>query len=104
MTLISTGTMRTERLRILLSGAVQGVGFRPMVNRLAQKMHLAGWVRHSGAGLEIQLEASSEELNAFLDKLKQGRPPAAVVTMEQVSRIAPIGSVWFEILPKAEIT
>jgi hydrogenase maturation protein HypF len=100
--LATTAPIRIERLRVVLRGAVQGVGFRPAVYRLAQKLRLAGWVRNSGAGLEIEVEGSSEQLDHFLHKLKADRPRAAVVTTEEVSRIAPAGFVWFEILPSEE--
>jgi hydrogenase maturation protein HypF len=100
--LATTASIRIERLRVVLRGAVQGVGFRPAVYRLAEKLRLAGWVRNSGAGLEIEVEGSSEQLDHFLHKLKAERPGAAVVTTEEVSRIAPTGCAWFEILPSAE--
>ncbi|HTR25232.1 MAG TPA: acylphosphatase [Terriglobales bacterium] len=93
---------RVERLRVVLRGTVQGVGFRPAVYRIAEKLRLAGWVKHSSTGLEIEVEGSSEQLNHFLDKLKAERPRAAAVTTEDVSRIAPAGYVWFEILPGEE--
>src|SRR4030095_15284558 len=101
--MIPTSPIRTERLRVVLRGVVQGVGFRPTVYRLAQKLRVAGWVRNSGAGLEIEVEGSSEQLNDFLHGLKQERPRAAVVTAEELARIAPAGSTWFEILPSDEI-
>jgi len=100
--LATTAPIRIERLRVVVRGAVQGVGFRPAVYRLAEKLRLAGWVRNSGAGLEIEVEGSSEQLDQFLHKLKVERPRAAVVTAEEVSRIAPAGSAWFEILPSDE--
>ena len=100
--LATTAPIRIERLRVVVRGAVQGVGFRPAVYRLAEKLRLAGWVRNSGAGLEIEVEGSSEQLDQFLHKLKVEWRRAAVVTAEKVSRIAPAGSAWFEILPSDE--
>lgn len=99
MTVHHTAPDRTERLRIVLRGFVQGVGYRPMVYRLAQKLRVAGWVRHSGAALKIEVEGSSNQLNLFLHHLKSERPLAADVTREEVSRIIPTGGTWFEILP-----
>ena len=69
--------VRNERLRVVLRGAVQGVGFRPTVYRLSQKLHLAGYVRNSSEGLE-RLRGSPEQLDDFLRELKAAKPPAAV--------------------------
>jgi hydrogenase maturation protein HypF len=59
-------------------------------------------VKNSGAGLEIEVEGSSEQIDHFLDKLKTERPRNAVVTTEEFSRIAPVGCELFEILPSDE--
>jgi len=91
-----------ERVRIVLRGFVQGVGFRPWVYRLAQKLHIAGWVRHLGTALEIEAEANSDQISLFLHHLKSERPPAADISREEISRIAPTGGTWFEILPADE--
>ncbi|MGC2450639.1 MAG: acylphosphatase, partial [Candidatus Sulfotelmatobacter sp.] len=47
-----------QRLRITLRGAVQGVGFRPFVYRLATEMSLPGWVLNSSSGLVVEVEGS----------------------------------------------
>jgi hydrogenase maturation protein HypF len=87
-----------ERLRILLHGAVQGFGFRPTVYRVADSLRLSGWVRNTSAGMEIEVEGNGERLNKFLAELGENRPHAAVITDEEILRIAPLGSVGFEIL------
>lgn len=104
MTVIPSSAIRhPERLRIVLHGFVQGVGFRPIVYRLAERLRVAGWVRHSGAGLEIEVEGNSEQLKHFLNDLKRKKPASAEVSREEVSPIAPIGALWFEILPGDEV-
>jgi hydrogenase maturation protein HypF len=40
-------TGEKERLRVVIRGAVQGVGFRPFAYRLAKEMRLRGWVSNS---------------------------------------------------------
>jgi hydrogenase maturation protein HypF len=93
---------QTERLRIALQGAVQGVGFRPTVYRLAETMRLTGWVRNTEAGLEIEIEGDAEQLTEFLVRLRETTPAVAVVTAVETFRVAPSGSAGFEILPSAE--
>jgi len=50
--------VKGRAVRVTVFGVVQGVGFRPFVYRLARRCGLAGWVRNSGAGVDIHLEAS----------------------------------------------
>ena len=100
--MISVLSTQTERLRIALQGAVQGVGFRPAVYRLAETMRLAGWVRNTDAGLEIEVEGDAEQLTEFLVRLRETTPAAAVVAAVETFRVAPSGSAGFEILPSAE--
>ncbi len=89
----------TERLRICLFGAVQGVGFRPFVYRLATELALAGWVLNSGAGLTIEVEGPPEALAEFARRLESERPAAALVLTSESSRLAPAGFTSFEIRP-----
>ncbi len=56
---------------------VQGVGMRPFIYTLAQKLGLAGFVRNAQAALEIVLPAHKTE--SFLNALKKGLPPLALV-------------------------
>ena len=46
------------RLRIVVRGAVQGVGFRPFVYRLATGMGLTGWVNNSPQGVFVEVEGT----------------------------------------------
>ena len=87
-----------QRLRITLQGAVQGVGFRPFVYRLATEMSLTGWVLNSSAGLVVEVEGPSEQLSRFEQRLEQERPKASVVTVREFAWLAAEGSTRFEIL------
>ena len=44
-----------QRIHIAIRGAVQGVGFRPFVYRLATEMQLCGWVLNSAQGVFIEV-------------------------------------------------
>jgi hydrogenase maturation protein HypF len=88
----------TQRLRITLRGAVQGVGFRPFVYRLATEMSLTGWVLNSAAGLVVEVEGPTTQLSLFEQRLEQERPKASVVTVREFAWLAAEGSTRFEIL------
>jgi hydrogenase maturation protein HypF len=87
-----------ERLRVALYGAVQGVGFRPFVYRLATGMGLNGTVLNSSAGLAVEVDGTRAELECFLRRLEAERPPAAVVLAREATFLAPAGFTKFEIL------
>jgi len=86
-----------QRLRIKLRGAVQGVGFRPFVFRLATEMSLTGWVLNSSAGLVVEVEGPAEQLAVFEQRIEKERPKASVVTGHESSWIEMEGSTRFEI-------
>ncbi|GAA6842530.1 carbamoyltransferase HypF [Helicobacter pylori] len=63
--------------KITLFGVVQGVGMRPFIYTLAQKLELVGFVRNAQAALEIILPAHKTE--SFLNALKKELPPLALI-------------------------
>lgn len=69
--------------KITLFGVVQGVGMRPFIYTLAQKLELTGFVRNTQAALEIILPAHKTE--SFLNALKKGLPPLALVEKTIIS-------------------
>ena len=68
-----------RRVRITVSGIVQGVGFRPFLHRLAQSHQLNGWVRNTSSGVELELEGAADALDEFVSDLRHKAPPLAVV-------------------------
>ena len=90
-----------ERLRVIVTGAVQGVGFRPFVYRLAVGMRLAGWVRNSPQGVFIEAEGAHGDLERFLARLLADRPPRAVIQGVESSWLDPRGGEGFEIRESA---
>ena len=66
------------RVKINVTGIVQGVGFRPFVYRIAVQNSLAGYVRNrSDAGVEILLEGKERRIKNFLRDLNENKPPLA---------------------------
>src|SRR5574341_398432 len=85
------------RLRLRLRGAVQGVGFRPFVYRLANELHLPGWVTNSAQGLVIEVEGSKESLDSFLLRIEKDRPPRASIHSLESSFLDTLGLTGFSI-------
>ncbi|HUK03898.1 MAG TPA: carbamoyltransferase HypF [Burkholderiales bacterium] len=66
-----------ERRDVRVRGAVQGVGFRPFVWRLANELGLAGSVRNDAEGVAIEVEGDKRALDAFLARLSGDAPALA---------------------------
>ena len=60
--------------RIIVRGVVQGVGFRPCVKRLADRLQINGVVRNTSDGVVIELDGKAEE---FIAALRREAPPLA---------------------------
>jgi len=84
-------------MRVEARGAVQGIGLRPFVHRLATQMGLPGWVQNSAAGVEIEVEGPRERLDAFLARLRTEKPPVAVYHGMEHAFLEPLGLRGFEI-------
>lgn len=89
--------MNTERAKLTVRGAVQGVGFRPHVYRLATDLHLNGWVLNSAQGVFIEVEGPPPVLRQFLQRLGHEKPPRAVIQSMEVSFLDAAGYEAFEI-------
>jgi hydrogenase maturation protein HypF len=68
------------RIKVKVTGIVQGVGFRPFIYRTAVKNKLNGYVKNMGdAGVEILLEGKDNNIKNFLKDLEQKKPPLAQI-------------------------
>ncbi len=88
---LQSETSNRMRLRIEIHGAVQGVGFRPFVYRLATELGLAGWVINDTQGVFIEVEGADPLLEAFLVRLSREAPPRAIVQSLDHEWLAPAG-------------
>jgi len=88
---------RTQRLRVAVRGAVQGVGFRPFVYRLATDLGLRGWVLNSTSGVRIEVEGEAAALEAFRLRLEREKPPRAFIQSVEASYLDPAGYAGFAI-------
>lgn len=67
------------RLHLQIAGAVQGVGFRPFVYRLARACQLGGTVRNESGGVSIEVEGPAPVLHIFRERLESEAPPHALI-------------------------
>ena len=86
-----------RRLRVVVRGAVQGVGFRPFIFRLASELHLPGWVLNSAQGVFVEVEGQESVLREFLRRLETDKPAIAVVQSLEASFLDAVGFDRFEI-------
>ena len=73
-------------IEILVSGIVQGIGYRPFVYNLAKELNLKGNVQNLGdAGVKIIVQGSKEILDKFIELLKENKPKLCIYESFQVN-------------------
>lgn len=72
-----------KQFHLIISGRVQGVGFRYFVQTIALENHVTGWVRNkTDRTVECIAVASSDTLYTFVEKIKKGNRFAKVNHIE----------------------
>lgn len=87
----------TLRQRILVSGAVQGMGFRPFIYREANALGLTGWVMNSPEGVTIEAEGTGSQINLLLAAIRERPPPLSSVAAIITKSIGVVGECSFSI-------
>lgn len=73
------GTRDLASMEVLVSGIVQGVGYRFFAERVARSLSVTGYVMNLWTGeVKVVAEGRKEDLLAFLERLRQG-PRGAIV-------------------------
>ena len=101
-TKIISNSERQQRLSIAVRGAVQGVGFRPFVYKLATELGLTGSVRNSSQGVFIEVEGGREKLDILLKRLIDEKPPLSYYQSVESSYLDATGARDFKILASDE--
>ena len=86
-----------RRLRVVIHGAVQGVGFRPFVYRLAVHLNLNGWVSNSAQGVVVEVQGPAQDLEIFLLQLDARKPPRASIQSMEPSWLDAVAFAGFAI-------
>jgi hydrogenase maturation protein HypF len=84
--------------RIVLSGRVQGVGFRPFVHRIANEFDLKGWVKNGSGRVFIHVEGSPDAITEFERALLANAPPLAKPHLESSGDVEREDATDFRIL------
>lgn len=77
----------TSTFQIIISGTVQGVGFRPFVYNLAVQFNLKGYVSNNEFGAVIVIQENEKMVLAFLNEIRKKRPKKARINKVQISEI-----------------
>ncbi len=85
------------RKKLVCSGAVQGVGFRPSVYRLARQIGVAGSVRNDEEGATIEIEGTADQVSSFLEQLPEALGPLARLEDVRESSLPLMGSRGFHV-------
>ncbi|MBI5216879.1 MAG: carbamoyltransferase HypF [Ignavibacteriae bacterium] len=97
---MASSTNRSEmksRCKISIRGAVQGVGFRPFIFRLATELGVTGWVLNSSQGVFIEAEGEKTLLDSFLLRIEKEKPPLSFIQSFESSFLDIVGYEQFEI-------
>ena len=86
------------RHRIRVAGVVQGVGFRPFVQRLASELDLAGHVGNDTDGVFVEVEGPSDRVECFQVRLRRDAPPLARIFEVVSTPVAVVGEAGFRIV------
>ncbi len=85
------------RLKIKITGLVQGVGFRPFIYNLATGLGLSGYVLNDTLGVTIEAEGEKDKLDEFLTKIDQEKPPLSKIYSLQHAYLENSGHTDFQI-------
>jgi acylphosphatase len=90
--------MDLKRVRVIIEGRVQGVGYRMFVRDLASQFHLCGWVRNrEDRRVEAVIEGNEETVNEMIEALYARDSYVIRVDSISVTREKPAGETGFEI-------
>lgn len=95
--------MNTKKLRIVVLGRVQGVGYRRFAQRAAEQRGILGWTRNLNDGsVEVKCQGDAESIKLFLEDLKKGSGFSHVRELLIREIDEEIGMEGFRILPDGD--
>jgi len=86
------------RVRLDITGVVQGVGFRPAVARIAAEFALDGWVYNDAGSVHCEFEGPAADVEAAVSALQDRPPPMARIETLAVTAVQTRGEAGFAII------
>jgi hydrogenase maturation protein HypF len=85
------------RLKLHITGLVQGVGFRPFTYRLAQELGLKGYILNDTSGVLVEVEGEKQKLDELLIRIDREKPSVSKIFSLQHAYLEDTGYRSFEI-------
>ena len=96
--LLSAESSSKQRIKLIIKGIVQGVGFRPFIYQLATKYDLGGFVSNNGSGVVVEVEGNKKECELFLRELNLHTPPLSRIDTLEKEQLTVENASKFEII------
>ncbi len=91
-----------QKVKIVIRGVVQGVGFRPFIFRLAKELGIKGWIINSSQGVFIDAEAERITLQSFIIRIETDKPKNSYIQSFEHTWLDAEGFTSFEIRESKE--
>ena len=95
--------VETTAARIVVTGHVQGVGFRYFTSDLAERLGITGWVKNLPDGrVEVDAQGQRETITMMIDRLLHGPPRSSVDNVDvtwRAERVRDDPAPIFQIVP-----
>ncbi|MFD0959026.1 carbamoyltransferase HypF [Paenibacillus chungangensis] len=91
------GIQERTRVQLDVKGTVQGVGFRPFVYRLAERLGVSGFVRNIMGEVIVEAEGTNDQIKAFVYQLRHDPTPPIRVNHIRVTRLPISHDAYFTI-------
>jgi hydrogenase maturation protein HypF len=96
--------MKLATYSLLVSGLVQGIGFRPFIYRLALENRLSGSVENRNDGVAIQVNGTREMIESFSAQIREKAPPACSIRSIAIKEINYTPFDSFRISPSENVS